>query len=312
MMDQFNLGYAIAGSDGDHSLAAAGNTTYASFLSNTAQLKAWIHISIAITTRSVKALAALYYKAEPSYSYYYGCSTGGAQGYAVASLYPDLFYGIYAGSPGNLYSHLILSMLWNAMHTQGISLFDQDALDFVTTQVLAICDGNDGVEDGLIEDPTKCDFDIKTLQCKLGQNETSSSNATQCLTSDQIEAAQSVHAGQKNTATGNQVYPGFALGSESAWLLQETTLYQEYSELILKEVVFKKSIYNVSTFTFGSDVAKVDSIASPLIDSMSSSIEPGKFALWFFYASKSGFHKHSSEARLQDLLRKHLLTLSKS
>ncbi|KFZ24642.1 hypothetical protein V502_00867 [Pseudogymnoascus sp. VKM F-4520 (FW-2644)] len=271
MMTEFNLGYAVAGSDGGHSLAATGNATYASFMTDVAQLKAWIQNSIAMTTPTVRALATLYYTASPKYSYYYGCSTGGAQGYAVASLHPHLFDGIYAGSPGNWYSHLILSFLWNAMHTQGSGFMSQDVLNFITTKVLATCDALDGVKDNLIENPSKCKFDITTLQCKSGQNATSS-GTTVCLTAAQVKAAQAVYAGPKNTVTGKEIYPGFALGSENAWLLQETTLYKEFSELILKEVVFNNSNYDVSTFNFGSDVAKVDSIASPLIDSINPSL----------------------------------------
>jgi len=185
----------------------------------------------------------------------------------LASLYPDLFDGIYAGSPGNWYSHLILSFLWNALHTQGSSYMSQDALNFMTTKVLAACDALDGVKDGLLENPLKCKFDITTLQCKSGQNPLGN-GTTVCLTAAQVKAAQAVYAGPKNTVTGQEVYPGFVLGSESSWLLQETTLYEEYSELILKEVVFDNSNYNVSTFNFGSDVAKVDLTASPLIDSI--------------------------------------------
>jgi antibiotic biosynthesis monooxygenase (ABM) superfamily enzyme len=45
MMTQFNFGYAIAGSNGGHSLAASGNTTYASYFDDVAELKAWIHNS---------------------------------------------------------------------------------------------------------------------------------------------------------------------------------------------------------------------------------------------------------------------------
>lgn len=93
-----------------------------------------------------------------------------------------------------------------------------------------------------------------------------------CLTAAQVKVAQAVYAGPKNTVTGKEIYPGFALGSENAWLLQETTLYKEFSELILKDVVFNNSNYDVSTFNFGSDVAKVDSIASPLIDSINPSL----------------------------------------
>ncbi|KAH8651216.1 putative feruloyl esterase B precursor [Xylariales sp. PMI_506] len=271
MMTEFNLGYAIAGTDGGHDLAASGNTTYASFLENVAQLKAWIHNSIAIATPTVRDLATLYYAASPDYSYYYGCSTGGAQGYALASLYPDLFDGIYAGSPGNWYSHLVLSFLWNAIKTQGSGYMSQDVLNFITENVLDACDALDGVQDNLIENPLACDFDITSLKCKCGQNSTSNGTVV-CLTADQVTAAQAVYAGPTNTETGEEIYPGFALGSEIAWLLQETTLSEEFTALILEEVVFNNSDYNISSFNFGSDVSLVDSIASPLIDAISPSL----------------------------------------
>ncbi|PVH68008.1 putative feruloyl esterase B precursor [Cadophora sp. DSE1049] len=270
MMTEFNLGYAVAGSDGGHSLA--GNAAYASFLTDVAQLKAWIHNSIAMTTPTVRALASLYYGASPKYSYYHGCSTGGAQGYALASLYPDLFDGIYAGSPGNWYSHLILSFLWNAMHNlRRDGFMSQDVLNFITKKVMGACDVLDGVKDNLVENPSECKFDITTLQCGSGQNATSS-GTTVCLTVAQVKAAQAVYNGPKNTVTGKEVYPGLALGSEIAWLVQETILYEEFSDLILEKAVFDDSNYNVSAFNFGSDVAKVDSIISPLIDVINPSL----------------------------------------
>ena len=38
--------------------------------------------------------------------YYSGCSTGGAQGFALAQYHPELYDGIFAGSPGNYWDHL--------------------------------------------------------------------------------------------------------------------------------------------------------------------------------------------------------------
>jgi hypothetical protein len=115
-----NLNYR---GDSGHDVALNGNGTtqpgqYISFLNSPAQTKAWIHNSIAMLTPPTRELSALYYGSKPSFSYFSGCSTGGAQGFALAQLHPDLFDGIYAGSPGNWYSHLILSFLWNAKHTK--------------------------------------------------------------------------------------------------------------------------------------------------------------------------------------------------
>jgi hypothetical protein len=109
--------------DSGHDVALNGNGTtqpgqYIPFLNSPAQTKAWIHDSIAMLTPPTRELSALYYGSKPSFSYFSGCSTGGAQGFALAQLHPDLFDGIYAGSPGNWYSHLILSFLWNAQHTK--------------------------------------------------------------------------------------------------------------------------------------------------------------------------------------------------
>ncbi|KGO73687.1 Tannase/feruloyl esterase [Penicillium italicum] len=269
MMTQLNLGYAVAGCDSGHPLADNGNSTYAPFLANKGEVKAWIHNSIAMVTDITRTLTTEYYNKCPEFSYYHGCSTGGAQGYALAQFHPELFDGIYAGSPGNWYSHLILSFLWNALKTQGSGFMNQDVLDFITDRVVSSCDSLDGVVDGLIENPLLCDYDITQLQCPPDHSSTAASGAVVCLTSDQVEAVQAIYAGPRNTVTGEEVYPGMNLGSESGWLYQETALYKSYSSLILKELVFDDLDYNISNFNWGSDVSRVDKTASPLIDEIS-------------------------------------------
>lgn len=124
MMSQLNsgMGLAVAGGNAGH-LASENNNgggapgVYIPYLHDRSQVTAWIHDAISLFTPAAKALIAAYYNKKPRYSYYYGCSTGGAQGFALAQYHPTLFDGIYAGSPGNWYSHLALSFLWNAQHT---------------------------------------------------------------------------------------------------------------------------------------------------------------------------------------------------
>lgn len=269
MMTQLNLGYAVAGCDSGHSLAGSGNSSYAPFLVNKGEVKAWIHNSIAMVTDITRALTTKYYTKSPGFSYYHGCSTGGAQGYALAQFYPELFDGIYAGSPGNWYSHLILSFLWNGLKTQGSGYMNQDVLDFITDRVVSACDSLDGVVDGLIENPLLCDYQITQLECPSDHSPTTASGEVVCLTWDQIKAAQAIYAGPRSTVTGEEIYPGMSLGSESGWLDQETTLYESFSSLILRELVFDDMAYNISNFNWGSDVFIVDKIASPLIDEIS-------------------------------------------
>lgn len=124
MLTQLNsgLGFAVAGGDAGH-LASENNDgggepgVYLPYLHDRSQVEAWIHDAISLFTPVAKAITNAYYETKVKWSYYNGCSTGGAQGYALAQFHPHLFDGISAGSPGNWYSHLALSFLWNAQHT---------------------------------------------------------------------------------------------------------------------------------------------------------------------------------------------------
>lgn len=108
MMTQLNsgMGFAVAGGDAGH-LASNNNNgggapgVYIPYLHDEAQVEAWIHNAISLFTPAAKAMVETYYGREPWYAYYDGCSTGGAQGFALAQFHPDLFDGIFAGSPGN-------------------------------------------------------------------------------------------------------------------------------------------------------------------------------------------------------------------
>ncbi|KAL4790119.1 Tannase/feruloyl esterase [Aspergillus venezuelensis] len=268
MLTYLNQGYAVGGCDSGHHINENGNETgYAPFMDDTAKVKAWIHDSIALTTKVARdAVAATYYDQLPEYSYYYGCSTGGGQAYSLAEFYPELFDGIFAEGPGNYYTHLILSFLWNQQHTQGDTFLDQDILDFMTEQVLDACDALDGVKDRVIENPLHCDFNITTLACSPGQNST---RQNPCLTPPQLRAAQAIYSGAKDKE-GNQVYPGFNFGTESAWLGQEGSLFNSYGVPILRQLVFHNRTYDaVKDFNWDTDLKKVNDLASPLIDGIS-------------------------------------------
>lgn len=134
MIESLNLGFAVAGGDSGHRAADNNGGTgapgvYLPFLHDQEQTLAWIHNSIAYFTPPAKSLVEKYYGQAPSYTYYKGCSTGGAQGFALAQNYPDMFDGIVAGSPGNWYSHLALSFLW--AYQTNLSLVRKDPIPLV-------------------------------------------------------------------------------------------------------------------------------------------------------------------------------------
>jgi hypothetical protein len=86
------------------------------------------------------------------------------------------------------------------------------------------------------------------------------------LSLQQLEALKAIYAGPKDTKTNSSVYPGFSLGSERELLAQETLLYKEYAAPLLQNLIFHNLSYDIDTFSFEHDVAKVDAVAGPLID----------------------------------------------
>lgn len=123
LVENLNGGYAVAGGDSGHRAAENNDGegeagVYIPYLHDQDQILAWIHNSISYFTPPAKTIVEAYYTIAPQYSYYKGCSTGGAQGFALAQYHPELFDGIVAGCPGNWYSHLTLSFLWNAQASE--------------------------------------------------------------------------------------------------------------------------------------------------------------------------------------------------
>jgi feruloyl esterase len=237
---------------------------YVPFLNSYAETKAWIRDSIAMFSVPAKAITASFYRCSPRKAYYSGCSTGGAQGYALAQYHPEIFDGIVAGSAGNWYSHLILSFLWNGLRAnQPGAHMAQEVLTFARDAAVKKCDGIDGVEDGVIDDPSKCEFDITSLLCQPGKALVES-NKTVCLNETQLATFQAFYAGP-----GVNVYPGFAKGSESEWLVQEEALYTAYAVPILQNLIYKNLSYDYTTFDFQDDVKTVDIVAGPLITATS-------------------------------------------
>lgn len=244
---------------------------YVPFLNSYAEIRAWIKDSIAMFSVPAKAITASFYRCPAKKAYFLGCSTGGAQGYALAQYHPEIFDGIVAGSAGNWYSHLILSFLWNGLHAnQPGALLTQEVLTFARNAAVKKCDGIDGVKDGVIDDPNKCDFEITSLLCQPG-NTQFEDNKTLCLNKTQLATFQAFYAGP-----GGNVYPGFAKGAESEWLVQEEELYTAYAVPILQNLIYKNLSYDYTTFDFQNDVKTVDIEAGSLITATSSRLDAFK------------------------------------
>ena len=169
-----------------------------------------------VATVSGKAITTAYYGRAPVLAYYLGCSTGGRQGMSEAQNFPADFDGIVAGAPVLNELGDGMALLWNVLSTldrTGRQLFSFDDMRTLHAAVIAACDGNDGVADGLIGDPRRCGFDPRRVICGAAGAKTGA-----CLTAEQAAAVARIYRGPVN-GRSDPLYGAAALpGSELNWL----------------------------------------------------------------------------------------------
>ena len=166
-----------------------------------------------------KALIQAFYQRAPRLSYYQGCSTGGRQGLMAAQRFPGDFDAIIAGAPVYNVVHLNVSQvaLQVAMLKNPSTLVSTAQRTAFANAVLAACDQQDGVKDGIVSEPRACRFDPGVLACRAdASGAASSADAASCFTPAQVENARSAYAPLRSRS-GALVYPGRSPGFESGW-----------------------------------------------------------------------------------------------
>jgi hypothetical protein len=228
MRTQLRLGYAAASTDTGHdnNIQAEGGARFgndALFGKEREIDFGWraVHLT-AVTT---KAITATRYGQQPAYSYWNGCSTGGRQGLMEAQRFPQDFDGYIVGAPVYNYTdhHMTPPAVFPALYsripprpgTPSDGPFLSPAKrDMIGAAVYARCDALDGVVDGLLRNPLKCDFDpaVHIPPC-------SGTPGPNCLTPQELTAVQAIYRGHEPFVPGLPVGSESTPGGWSAWLL---------------------------------------------------------------------------------------------
>jgi feruloyl esterase len=244
-------GYATASTDTGHT---GGSARFA--LGHHEKLIDFGYRAVHEMTVKSKSIVAAFYGAAPKLSYWNGCSTGGRQGLKEAQQYPADFDGIIAGAPANFRTHLQVGQIWTASATlkDPASFIPPAKYTLIHRAAVDACDALDGVKDGLLENPLRCHFDPKVLECKGDETPA-------CLTTPQVEAARKIYAGAKNPRNGLQIWPGLMRGSELGWGQtaggpEPIGLAMEY----FRYVVFEDPNWNWRTFNFDTDTVRTDKL----------------------------------------------------
>jgi hypothetical protein len=152
-----------------------------------------------------KAITALFYGRPPSYSYFVGASTGGRQALVEAQRFPRDFNGVLSGEPamvgvpGGISGDADAQAGARILYANGHAVLTADEIRMLHAAVMARCDADDGLKDGIIGDPRSCAFQPTDLLC-------ASAKTASCLTQSQVDVLRRVYDA------------GPLKGSELAWI----------------------------------------------------------------------------------------------
>jgi hypothetical protein len=243
-------GFVMVSTDTGHNATKEPAGAFA--LRNPATAADYAYRAVHLTAVTARRIASAYYARAVSKAYWNSCSNGGRQGLIEAQRFPADFDGIVANAPWVDQTGFAIGAVWNqrALSETPISL---DQLKLVAERAMAKCDRIDGLADGLIDDPRKCDFDV--------------ARDVPELSSAQAAALKKVYGGV--TSRGKPFFPGFMIGSENngGWadLIvpgRRTGNPADFSlaEAAMRYLVFDppKPDWDYRTFDFDRDVTIVD------------------------------------------------------
>ena len=192
-------GYATAATDAGHE-GDSVDATWA--FRHPEKVADFGYRALHLTTENAKRLVEAFYSQPAQHSYFDSCSDGGREALMEVERFPEDFDGVLAGAPAYFWTHLIASQIPHVrMLRDPAAYISKIKAPAINAAVIAACDAQDGVKDGVINDPRDCHFDPAVLLCKGPEART-------CLTAPQVEFLKSLYAG----ASG---FPGLLPGGEA-------------------------------------------------------------------------------------------------
>jgi feruloyl esterase len=244
LLQALQAGYAVVGSDLGHQsdFVESGWAT-----GHPESIRDWGHLATHEMTVRARAIARAYYGVQVRWSYFTGCSGGGRQGLMEAQRYPGDYNGIVAGDPTINFVRLTTAgRLWMALQLSrpdgGSTGVPPAKLALITRAVTAQCDAQDGVADGVLDDPRSCRFEPATLLCKGADRD-------DCLTPQQARSLQKIYAGATDS-TGKKLFPGYEPGSETGFSSGQWT----YAAGFLHGLAFERPDFDPRAFDFDRDI----------------------------------------------------------
>ncbi len=286
-------GYAVAATDTGHS--AITDQPLGIFATDRQKLLDWAFRSLHVTAEASKLVLRTYYGMAPAKSYFEGCSTGGRQGLILAQRFPNDFDGITVGAPVLNFTATMLRFVQAAKALKAAPVAS-NKLPALAAKIYEGCDAKDGLKDGVIDDPRRCDFQpARDLpKCEAG------ADRPDCFTAAQITALEQMYAEVKSQ--GKRIFPGWPVGPEAAgqsgrsgmdpWTVHDggPTQGMVFGEAFFRYVAFPRPDpnYDIYQFDMDKDVAKLEGIHQ-ILDATDTDLSAfqkhgGKILMYFGWA----------------------------
>ncbi len=287
-----NLGYATVGTDTGHQ-SPPGGAPVATWAYNDIEAKVnFGYLAVHRTAEVAKALIHDYYHKDPTHSYFLGCSRGGGQAMMEAQRYPKDFDGIVSGAPAFNWTGLaamnvaIAKVLYPDPAHLDTNVITKEALQKLAAGILEQCDAQDGLKDGIIQDPASAHFDLSKVEG---------------LTDEQRTALTAIFEGARNIKGAE--YPGFAPVAECdpgqwiAWIVgpvpafakdQAPDLLFAFSTQIFKYLIFNDPDWDYSKYDF-STFQRDSRLAASYLNATNADLSAlkerkGKLIIWHGWA----------------------------
>lgn len=289
--DSVNLGYATVGTDTGHEYATGYLAPWA--LDNVEAQLNFGYLAVHRTAEVAKALIRAYYGSDAKHCYFLGCSRGGGQAMMESQRYPADFEGIVAGAPAFDWTGFAATMvsIAKALYPDPAHLdstvLTKEALQKLQQSILDQCDSQDGLKDGVIQDPASVHFDLSKVPG---------------LTDEQRKGIEAIYQGARNAK--GQISVGYPEGAECdpdqwmAWLVgpnpgmaakdHVADLTFAFGTQVFKYLVFNQPDWDYSKYDFSTFDADTR-LAASFLNANNPDLRPfnehhGKLIIWHGWA----------------------------
>jgi feruloyl esterase len=285
-LDNLAKGYATAQNDTGHASPSLWDTSWAKLPDgnpNWDGLEDFAFRAVHLMTVWAKKVVQQYYDAPARQSYFMGCSTGGRQALMEVQRFPQDYDGVVSGAP--VYDQRVAASMVATSRAliAGGRRLTQHQTRLVNDAVLRACDADDGLKDGIVGNPLRCEWDPAQLACKPGQSE------DQCLSTAQVEGLRRAYSNIR-APDGSVAVFGLPRGSELTSVPLFASLTDDLPNAVgmsnLKAVQFEDPHYDFANWDPPRDLDQQRTTPYAfMLDATNPDISPfllrgGKLILW--------------------------------